>query len=44
MYLDGYYYQNIECDSNIFTFEVGNKKEQSSSDLITIKFISKNGA
>ena len=25
--LDGYYYQNIKCDINIFTFEIGNETE-----------------
>ena len=39
--LDGYYYQNIECDINIFTFEVGNEKEQSSSDLRTVECLLK---
>ena len=39
--LDGYYYQNIECDSNIFTFVVGNENEQSSSDLRTVQCILK---
>lgn len=39
--LDGYCYQNIECDSNIFTFSVGNEREQSSSDLRTVECILK---
>ena len=39
--IDGYLYQNIQCDNNLFTFVVGNKDEQSESDLRTVKCILK---
>lgn len=37
--IDGYFYQDVKCDNNLFTFTVGNNKEQSNCDLRSVKCI-----
>ena len=39
--IDGFLYQDVECDNSLFTFAVGNKAEQSISDLKAVECILK---